>query len=121
MNAQSQATSQVTSTKEIQNKARTLIFDTGHVVCSALNISSNLSITRNHTYLASLLPFANILELPQAQIQFQNAVVPLDFEGGQVDFVRLHCLLQKFNQLGQLDTFFWPTGAYVSGILRGRV
>ena len=116
----SKSVAQVAQTKEISNKAKILCLDTGQVVVSALNVSSNLSIT-GHTYLGSLFPQASMLEMPAAQIQYQNSVVPLDFEGGQVNAVPFHCLLQKFNQLGQLSPFVWPTGAYVSGILRGKV
>ena len=116
----SKAVAQVPVTKEISNKAKILCLDTGQVVVSAFNVSSNLSIT-GHTYLGSLFPQASMLEMPAAQIQYQNSVVPLNFEGGQVDSVPLPCLLQKFNQLGQLSPFVWPMGAFVSGILREKV
>ena len=113
------ATRFVVGDKESAAKSKVLCFDTGHVVVTCPNTSSNLTSVSNNQYLASLFPMgAGILEMPppQSDVSF---VVPPSFEGG--DSVHLKCHLWKFDDAGHMVPFQWLTGSVVSGVLRGKL
>ena len=113
------ATRFVVGDKESAAKSKVLCFDTGHVVVTCPNTSSNLTSVSNNQYLASLFPMgAGILEMPppQSDVSF---VVPPSFEGG--DSVHLKCHLWKFDDAGHMVPFQWLTGSVVSGVLRGKI
>ena len=104
------------------SKAITLVFDTGHVVVTCYNTSSNLASIGNNQFMASLFP-------DQAGAMIFNAslghtpptVLPPTFEGGQTDSVPLLCQLRKFNDAGDLVYLNWKAGAFLSGVLCGKV
>ena len=101
--------------------AKTLVFDTGHVVVTCFNTSSNLTSVGNNQFLASLFPDqGGSMSTGLWSGQFPS-VVPPSFEGGQSDSISFLCQLRKFNDNGQLVPLDWKTGAFVSGVLCGKV
>ena len=113
------ATKFVVGEKESAAKANVLCFDTGHVVVTCPNTSSNLTSISNNEYLASLLPMGSgILEMPPLQSDF-SSVVPPSFEGGES--VQFKCHLWKFDDAGNMVPFNWLTGSFISGVLRGKI
>ena len=109
----------VVGEKESATKSKVLCFDTGHVVVTCPNTSSNLTSISNNEYLASLLPMGSgILEMPPLQPDF-SAVIPPSFEGGES--VQFKCHLWKFDDAGQMVPFNWLTGSFISGVLKGKI
>ena len=109
----------VVGEKESATKSKVLCFDTGHVVVTCPNTSSNLTSVSNNEYLASLLPMGSgILEMPPLQPDF-SAVIPPSFEGGEN--VQFKCHLWKFDDAGQMVPFNWLTGSFISGVLKGKI
>lgn len=107
--------------KDSESKAKILVFDTGHVVVTCQNTSSNLTSLTNNEFLASLFPMGvGCLELALCREDFPCVVPPI-FEGGSGDSVPLYCHLWKFDDAGRLVPFKWVTGATISGVLRGKV
>ena len=107
--------------KESASKSKILCFDTGQVVVTCQNTSSNLTSISNNEYLNSLLPMGiGVLEMPTLQQDFVS-VVPPAFEGGQEDTVPFNCRLWKFDDTGKMVPFNWTVGSVVSGVLRGNL
>ena len=107
--------------KETAVRSKVLVFDTGHVVVTCQNTSSNLSSVSNNYFMASLLPMGvGYLELQPCKEDFP-CVVPPPFEGGSGDSLALKCHLWKFDDAGVLVPFKWVTGGNISGVLRGKV
>jgi hypothetical protein len=107
--------------KESASKSKVLCFDTGQVVVTCQNTSSNLTSISNNEYLNSLLPMGiGVMEMPPLQPDYVS-VVPPAFEGGQADTVPFNCRLWKFDDTGKMVPFNWNIGSVVSGVLRGKL
>lgn len=107
--------------KEGSKKSKILSFDTGHVVVTCFNTSSNLTSVSNNQYMASLLADnAGMLTISPC-VGEPPSFVPPNFEQDGNNNVPLLCNLLKFNDVGDLVPFQWKTGAYISGILQGKL
>ncbi len=107
--------------KESASKSKVLCFDTGQVVVTCQNTSSNLTSVSNNEYLLSLLPMGiGVMEMPPLTHDYLS-IVPPAFEGGQQDTVPFHCRLWKFDDMGKMVPFSWNIGAVISGVLKGKV
>ena len=107
--------------KETANKAKVLCFDTGQIVVTCQNTSSNLTSVSNNEYLVSLVPMGiGVMEMPPLTHDYLS-VVPPAFEGGQEDTVPFNCRLWKFDDNGKMVPFGWNIAAVVSGVLKGKV
>jgi hypothetical protein len=107
--------------KEGSKKSKILSFDTGHVVVTCFNTSSNLTSVSNNQYMASLLADnAGMLTISPC-VGEPPSFVPPNFEQDGNNNVPLLCNLLKFNDVGNLVPFQWKTGAYISGILQGKL
>ena len=107
--------------KESAKKAKILSFDTGHVVVTCFNTSSNLTSVSNNQYIASLLPDNAGMMTISPCVGENPSFVPPNYEVDGNNNVPLICNLMKFNNEGNLIPFQWKTGAYISGILQGKL
>jgi hypothetical protein len=107
--------------KESAKKARIISFDTGHVVVTCFNTSSNLTSVSNNQYMASLLADnAGMMTITTCRGEAPSFVPP-NYEQDGNNNVPLLCNLLKFNDAGDLVPFQWKTGAFVSGVLQGKL
>lgn len=103
-------------------KAKVLSFDTGHVIVTCFNTSSNQTSISNNQYMASLLPDnAGMMTISPCLGNDIPTFVPPNFEQDGQNNVPLLCNLLKFNDLGDPVPFQWKTGGYISGILQGKL
>lgn len=111
-----------TTVDKSASKAKVLSFDTGHVIVTCFNTSSNQMSISNNQYMASLLPDnAGMMTISPCLGEDIPTFVPPNFEQDGQNNVPLLCNLLKFNDLGQPVPFQWKTGAYISGILQGKL
>ena len=104
------------------SKAKVLSFDTGHVIVTCFNTSSNQTSISNNQYMASLLPDnAGMMTISPCVGEEVPTFVPPNYEQDGQNNVPLLCNLLKFNDLGEPVPFQWKTGAYISGILQGKL
>ena len=102
-------------------KAKILAFDTGHVIITCFNTSSNQTSISNNQYMASLLPdHSGIMTISPCYGEYPNFIPP-NYEHNNQNTVPLLCNMLKFNDIGEPVLFQWKTGAYISGILQGKV
>ena len=95
--------------KEGSKKSKILSFDTGHVVVTCFNTSSNLTSVSNNQYMASLLADnAGMLTISPC-VGEPPSFVPPNFEQDGNNNVPLLCNLLKFNDVGDLVPFQWKT------------
>ena len=107
--------------KESSSKSKVLCFDTGQIVVTCQNTSSNLTSISNNEYLVSLVPMGvGVMEMPSLNHDYIS-IVPPAFEGGEGDTVPFKCRLWKFDDNGKMVPFSWNIAAVVSGVLRGKV
>ena len=107
--------------KESASKSKVLCFDTGQIVVTCQNTSSNLTSVSNNEYLVSLVPTGvGVMEMPILTHDYLS-IVPPAFEGGQQDTVPFNCRLWKFDDSGKMVPFNWNIGSVVSGVLKGIV
>lgn len=109
------------SIKESAKKARILCFDTGHVVVTCFNTSSNLTSVSNNQYMASLLADNAGMLTMGGCVGEAPSFAPPNYEQDGNNNVPLLCNLLKFNDAGDLVPFQWKTGAFVSGVLQGKL
>ena len=102
-------------------KAKILSFDTGHVIVTCFNTSSNQTSISNNQYMASLLPDSAGMMTISPCLGENPSFVPPNYERDGKNNVPLLCNLLKFNDLGEAVPFQWKTGAYISGILQGKL
>jgi hypothetical protein len=107
--------------KESAKKSKILSFDTGHVIVTCFNTSSNLTSISNNQYMASLLADNAGMMTISPCVGEVSSFVPPNFEQDGNNNVPLLCNLLKFNDAGDLVPFQWKTGAYVSGVLQGKL
>ena len=107
--------------KESASKAKVLCFDTGQIVVTCQNTSSNMTSVSNNEYLVSLVPVGvGVMEMPPLTLDYLS-IVPPAFEGGREDTVPFNCRLWKFDDRGKMVPFSWNIAATVSGVLKGKV
>ena len=109
---------EVTDIKELTKMALALVFDTGLVVVSLNNSSSNTTSNIDNLFMADLDPQPpGVLKMigcdPTSLVQ-----VPSYMTGSGAS-AAVSFVLSRFNEQGKPEPFAWKTGGYVNGVLTG--
>jgi hypothetical protein len=107
-------------TSNTATKARALVYDTGQVIVTMENTSSNLNSVTGDIVVATLYP------TPQGSLEMLTSFLPrpmvkLPFFASGTSTIPVTFRLSRFNDDETLMPFVWKTGAYLSGTLRGTL
>ncbi len=106
-------------------KSRALCYDTGVVIVSDWNTSSNTFSGSDHHYMASLYPqYAGTLEMVAPRVTMPGKYpprvsFPATVSGGESKKVPFTFKLSRFLDDGTKIDLVWLIGAYVNGVLTG--
>ena len=97
-----------------------LCYDTGIVVCTLDQASSNATSGAMDFYMASLLPsMAGVMELDRSCLEMYPGVLLVSQSGATMSSVPISFELLRIYDNQEMRKFAWKDEAYVNGILRG--
>jgi len=119
-NRSGQPVSEKVDVKKLEEKARSLVYETNMVVVSDESSSANTTANLQNLFMAALFPssFGTLDMSPTSWSPPPLMPIPTVF-GNSSNLVPAKFRLDRFIDHNILVRLSWSTGAYVSGVLRG--